>query len=520
MVCNEIFQYYFNTGRLTREELVELCKAGDVNEKDSNGYTPLHVASKYADTELVKIFLENGADPNALDRYSNTPLEILAKMDHVSYRPAAGEMYQTATLLIEAKASPHKKDEEGKTCYHHAARDGNWEFVQALQDKGTRLKGIIDGGENGLHIAAYNARRAVEKINSTQKIINQRKDEAARRNRTDDGIEKMEQELKKAHEYLEDFFKTVKAFVDGGVDPDEANNNLEKPLEIAKRSGAKKIAALLDGSYVEGDEEAELKAGAGGMTLHEAAVKNDLEAIRSLIALGADVNEINDVHRFRGTTPLAVACGIFNAESIQLLLEAGADPNFKDGSGQTCIAYMFSFMTGQIDSKIFTEKKPQKVLKMLLDAGLNINDTVDDTFNTILIRSCFSPNDSPGSPLSLRNTLIEEVIRYGTDLNAKNKHGQTALMGVCLQKFRDNETLMLTLLENGAKTDVYDISGSTPLMYAACNANNMDAKQAAELLFDFGDVLPNAVNNDGKTALDYATEKNNEVLVKLLLSKM
>ena len=518
MVCTEIFQYYFETGRLTRDELVDLCRICDVAERDSNGYTPLHVASRFADVELIQIFLENGADPNAADNYGNTPLEILSRMDHVSKRPPVGEIYQTVTLLMEAKANPHKKDEEGKTCYHHAARDGNWEFVQALHDKGTRLKGIVDGGENGLHIAAYNARRAVEKIETVKKAIEKKKSE---QNVSLQTIERMEQDLNRAKEYLEDFFKTIKAFIDGGIDPDEANNNLEKPLEIAKRSGAKKIAALLDGSYVEGDDEAELKADAGGMTLHEAAVKNDLEAIRSLITLGADVNEINDIHRFKGMTPLAVACGIFNAESIQLLLEAGADPNFKDGSGQTCIAYMFSYMTGlQIRPEIFKEKKTQKVIKMLTDAGLNINETVDDAFNTILIRSCFSPNDSPGSSLSLRNTLIEEIIRCGVDLNAKNKHGQTALMGLCLQEFRDNETIMLTLLESGARMDVYDISGSTPLMYAACNASKADAKQIAELLFDFGDVLPNAVNNDGKTALDYAAERDNEVLVKLLLSKI
>jgi len=34
---------------------------------------------------------------------------------------------------------------------------------------------------------------------------------------------------------------------------------------------------------------------------------------------------------------------------------------------------------------------------------------------------------------------------------------------------------------------------------------------------DFGSPDVNAVNNEGKTALDIATEKNNETLVKFLL---
>ena len=44
-----------------------------------------------------------------------------------------------------------------------------------------------------------------------------------------------------------------------------------------------------------------------------------------------------------------------------------------------------------------------------------------------------------------------------------------------------------------------------------------EQKEAVGLVMDFGKPDVNAVNNEGKTALDIATEKNDESLVKFLL---
>ncbi|MDV0444568.1 hypothetical protein MmiAt1_00960 [Methanimicrococcus sp. At1] len=526
MACNEIFNYYFNRGSLSREALVAFCQTADVNERDSSGNTPLHVAVSFADVELIEIFLANGADPNAADRYGGTPLDSLGKTARVTQRPPPGNMYKATVLLLDAKANPHKKDETAKTCYLHAARDGNWELVQAFCDKGTRLKGTDDDGENGLHIAAYSARRAVDKIKTAQKFIDQKKAEIAEsKNTSPRSMEELEREMENAQNFLEDFFKTVKAFMDAGVDPEDINNNGQKPIEIAKSSGANKIAALLDGSYTEGGEDsgdAELKAKAGGMSLHEAVINKDLEAVRSVIALGADVNEISDEARFKGMTPLAVAARVIHTECMEILLAAGADPNFKDGNGMTAVAYMFSYITMiNVHQDVFIENKAPKAVQMLVDAGWDINDTADDNLNTVLTAACLSPNRSPGyNHLVLRNILVDELLRRGADVNAANKDGQTALMGVCLLEFNEIEPVLLSLLEAGARTDAADRGGNTPLMYAACNSNKLDAKRIADILFDFGGTRPEAVNNDGKTALDYAAERDNEMLVKFLLSKM
>lgn len=69
----------------------------------------------------------------------------------------------------------------------------------------------------------------------------------------------------------------------------------------------------------------------GYSALHEAASSGDMDAVRRLLSLGADVNARDD----GGTTPLHLACRHGRIEIVRLLLEHGADPNAASGSGAT-----------------------------------------------------------------------------------------------------------------------------------------------------------------------------------------
>lgn len=132
--------------------------------------------------------------------------------------------------------------------------------------------------------------------------------------------------------------------LDAGVDPEAENNMLETAHKLAVRAGAKKLAALLDGSYSPDEEnspEGQEKIAAGGMTLHQAVRKGDEEAVRALAAMGENLNEISEQETFEGLSPLAVACQTCNIQMASLLLELGADPAQKNGVGEQPIVALF-----------------------------------------------------------------------------------------------------------------------------------------------------------------------------------
>jgi ankyrin repeat protein len=126
------------------------------------------------------------------------------------------------------------------------------------------------------------------------------------------------------------------------------------------------------------------------------------------------------------------------------------------------------------------------------------------------------------SNFSVADDLIKEIFKRNPDVSAANRYGKTALMNICShQQLNEgpNENILIDLLEKGADVNKIDIDGNTALHYAASSAENAIAKSYCEMLLEFG-ADANVVNNAKKKALDVAVGRNNEPLVKLLLSKM
>ena len=87
--------------------------------------------------------------------------------------------------------------------------------------------------------------------------------------------------------------------------------------------------------------------------------ENDINAVKALIAAGADVNHQED--DMRGYTPLRLAVGGNNPEMVKLLLSKGADINHKDKStGYTHL--MMALNSSQIE-----------MAKLLVSEGADIN---------------------------------------------------------------------------------------------------------------------------------------------------
>lgn len=120
-----------------RDNITEAVKkaledGADVNAKNKNSYSPLHFAARWGNTDIATMLIEKGADVNVRVGVNGiTPL----------HRAAIYENKETAKLLMEKGADVNARDENGITPLHRAVLPDyiNIELVNLLIDCGGRL---------------------------------------------------------------------------------------------------------------------------------------------------------------------------------------------------------------------------------------------------------------------------------------------------------------------------------------------------------------------------------------------
>lgn len=115
---------------LRREDVVKnlLSRGADVNLKDADDDTALHLASQGGNVNLLRMLLEKGADPNARNKMGGTPLMWAGVFGHAD----------AAKLLLERGADVSAKDNKGNTAAVWAKenkRDEVAELLQAAEQK-------------------------------------------------------------------------------------------------------------------------------------------------------------------------------------------------------------------------------------------------------------------------------------------------------------------------------------------------------------------------------------------------
>lgn len=529
MTTNEIKKMYGNSPTEEIHAAYKEVSVDDANQYDHNN-TPLHTACLHADSVAVGILLARGANPNTPNDSKEMPLHVLARAVKNDKHFPDGEIRKCAEQLFDAGAGVLRKNESNNTPILAAAERGCHELLEAAVAKGAKLTATDPDGNTALHLACgWGVRNALEILESQKRKVDrldvvklqQAKDKMD--NEPEEYIwktlyeselkdhEDAHKEMKACQQTVDGYYLSAKALLEGGLDPDEKNNAGKTPVDLAVENGAKRIGALLRG--IEGSAEAIT----GGMTIHQAAEKGDCEAIRACVASGADLNAICDDEKGenKGRTPLAVACYHFELSAVQTLLELGADPNFKDADGRNALSWWFEWY-GQhyLYASLVKNKVPQQIFKAMLANGYEIDGPIDDKSNTTLTAACRRVWENG----ELAIILVSELIAAHADVNKSNGAGQTPLMLINGVRRRESGAdLQITLLETGADVAAVDRDGNTPLHYAAMNETASTGCEMAEMLFEFGDPKPDAVNNEGKSALEIATEKNNEPLVKLIL---
>ncbi len=469
----------------------------DLEAVDSRGAddTLIHYAATYGDVEGLKYLLDHGVKAMVFDRFGATGLHRIAKPSRVVHI-SESEITTITELLLDHKVSAMRKNSSGETAYHLGVSSLNAAFLKTLIDHDVRITMSDNQGNTVLHLLA---KAAVQQENTRKYATG----------------EKALSDLAASDRVIEEMAETLMSL---DLDYESRNKDNLCAYELAAKGNAGKVSLILSNSYDETDDTLDLKLQAGNKQLHAAIREGDFQAVKALIALGADVNEVYLEVPFLYQTPLAVALMALDLESTAELLNHGADVNYRVGeSERTAFYWMIKY--ARYSPELHRERRVEAMMTLLLEAGLDLSAPVDEFgYNCIGCAYTFKAAGSTQYAFgTLEDVVVASALEHGADVNQTSITGTTPLMEFVTNLTSANENALLCLLEAGAKLDCKDNRSETVLMKAARHRNESLMVQTVSLMADFGSLAIDTQNNEGKTALDLAIEANHEELSKWIL---
>ncbi|EAY03221.1 hypothetical protein TVAG_421090 [Trichomonas vaginalis G3] len=115
--------------KLSREIIEKLINKNHdlVNMNDKEGKYPLYYALKYINSDVIKLLLENGVNPNTT-QYDN--------QDIIFYLIKKNVSVELIKLFIDHGLEFHQSDKNGKKALHHAIKIKNKDIIGFLVDNG------------------------------------------------------------------------------------------------------------------------------------------------------------------------------------------------------------------------------------------------------------------------------------------------------------------------------------------------------------------------------------------------
>ncbi|HEY7389001.1 MAG TPA: ankyrin repeat domain-containing protein [Bryobacteraceae bacterium] len=427
-----------------------LTDRSTVNARQTDGTTALHWAVRRDDLATAEALIAAGADVKAANRYGVTPM-CLAAMN--------GDAAMIAVLL-NAGADPNAANEGGETVLMTAARTGKVEAIKLLLDRGANVN-----AEDPEHAQTALMWAVIENHLDAAKLLIARGADI------------------NAH--------TAASMVKGEFTLARAGGGPGTTLQRARPSAG------------------------GGMTPLLFAIRNgNLEAIKLLLDSGADIHE-SSANR---TSPLVIALVNGQTGIASYLLDRGADPNAADAYGRAALfaaVDLRNYNHARFPDVPFDGLDPLPLIKKLLEKGANPNAKADTVpYNglyvfdgswinfdgqTSFIRAALAgdvevmrlllENGADPNIATVEGTTalmaaagmnwvsnqtynhgeaayleaIKLCLAHGANINAANSLGFTALHAAAARGW---ESVIQLLVDNGARMDIKDVAGRTPLVFA------------------------------------------------------
>ena len=437
-----------------------LQQKADVNAALPDGTTALHWAAHADDLDTVGLLIGASANVAAKDRYGFTPL----------YFACMNGSAAVIRKLLDAGADPNAADASGETALMTATRSGSIDAVKALLQHGADVK-------------------------------------------TKDGVT---QQTALMWAVRSNFSAAVQILLEYGAEINARTRTGKTPAPRPPGAGGGSHGVgIVRSGWPEQGFQGETP---GGMTpLLYAARDGRTGIVRVLLADKADIQQA-DVN---GITPLLMAITNNHLDTAKLLLENAAAPNAADWWGRTPLYATVEIRNrdyGRNNEHEIDRPAALEVIRMLLDRGANVNartkevppgrrfvtplgdlSWVDFTGQTAFLRAALAgditvmrlllekgadPNIATFAGTTAlmaaagvnwmtgqtfteyKEALMEAVqlcLDKGGDVNAKNSMGVTAVIGAAN---RGSDDILEFLVKKGARLDIKDKEGRTPLVWA------------------------------------------------------
>ncbi|MCJ1295195.1 hypothetical protein MMC34_006757 [Xylographa carneopallida] len=444
-----------------------------------NGATSLNEAARHGHDAMMQCLLQGGADIEAKDFNSYTPLVWAVKESRT----------RAVKVLLEHGANANVNDDKSISVLTRAAIQGRTDIAQLLIDKGANLEARLPSPKfrTPLHEAAWSGHEEMVRM-----LV---------RNGAD--IEAREGEGKTA------LFRSAQhnqarlvEFLLGNKANTEVQDKWERltPLIFAARAGAAEVVEVL----VKAGANIEVQTKGHVTALNEAASCGHDKIAQTLLAVGANIEATDNTLR----TPLFRAVDGGRTSVVKTLLEAGAKTEARRKSDQceTPLLYAAWFLGKEEILELLLRHKAnigakdmngrtaliraacrgyEQNVKMLLEHGANI-DAQDNFGGTAIMRAVDYGHKSMlrflaakganvrardryqrtllhSAAKNERTSLILDIIRLGVDINAVGSENESALWDAVR---KGNAEIVKMLIERGASETIATKSGETPFLLA------------------------------------------------------
>jgi len=481
----------------------------NINSKDENGRTALHIAVQFRSEQVVEWLLQEEARPDSVDRFGLSPLA-----DAI-----AGGEKTIAKLLLAYAQELSQTLPNGDNLVHLAVRQESPEIAAMLIELGAVVNQPNNDGWTPLDLATQsetvNLAEVLENRGATHSLkwlnLNQQDTDTRQTTRVAQLLAQEEWGVSRLAQLV-------------------VSGNAASLQTVLKRQPELANKKLEDGS-----------------TLLSLAVKNDLlEAVGVLLNSGADPNQAI----YGEITPLHVAAREGNQELMKLLLQHGANPlaqdqdawdtmewavtenklttatllaswliNNRSASADDIPFGRYVLLASQYDiTPLVRALLPYAATEEFDDVGRNgvwfAANSGNDALLAILLDagSTANPSDNQGrTPFHVATqsgclNCLNLLLPFST-LNQQTNSGFSPLM---IAVSGANKELVSWLVRNGADIELRNGKGNTALILAV----EQNLIEIARLLLD-ADANVTRKNDLGYSALDIAKDKNPELYEEL-----